>query len=300
MFRSTFIKKISISWLSQHSSNNFTISSKFLFIYIFPSQIPQAFPLFNDHWKSSNTFKIFLSKRSIHYEIYKPKNSQFPYPQPYQLYHFTSISYISFLLSFLFSLSPKFIQFPDTSAPSRGEMFIILFHRPAIYPQNRGRTIPVSSGAKFQNQIDSRSVYNYGGNSSASPGLDFLDRRTDTYTRAHTPTSMIDSLSFAREEITANWGRSIGIDFSARSGARGGVEGTFAPGEVDQMIFRHLARCVYLSSLKRVSSSIRFARIIFTRLPVGLLLAFRAGPRGFRVSWNLEERKFLVWLKEKV
>lgn len=179
-------------------------------------------------------------------------------------------------------------------------MFIILFHRPAIYPQNRGKTIPVSSGAKFQNQIDSRSVYNYEGNSSASPGLDFLDRRTDTYTRAHTPTSMIDSLSFAREEITANWGRSIGIDFSARSGARGGVEGTFAPGEVDQMIFRHLARCVYLSSLKRVSSSIRFARIIFTRLPVGLLLAFRAGPRGFRVSWNLEERKFLVWLKEKV
>lgn len=97
MFRSTFIKKISISWLSQHNSNNFT-SSKFLFIYIFPSQIPQAFPLSNDHWKSSNTFKIFLSKRSIHYEIYKPKNSQFPYPQPYQLYHFTSISYISFLL----------------------------------------------------------------------------------------------------------------------------------------------------------------------------------------------------------
>ena len=93
---------------------------------------------------------------------------------------------------------------------------------------------------------------------------------------------MIDSLSFAGgREITANW--------VSRSIFR------LDPKD-DQMIFRHLARCVYLSSLKRVSSSIRFARIIFTRLPVGplLLLAFQAWRTGsFRVSSNLEERKFL-------
>lgn len=95
---------------------------------------------------------------------------------------------------------------------------------------------------------------------------------------------MIDSLSFAGgREITANW--------VSRSIFR------LDPKD-DQMIFRHLARCVYLSSLKRVSSSIRFARIIFTRLPVGplLLLAFQAWRTGsFRVSSNLEERKF--WLR---
>lgn len=108
---------------SQHNLNN-----SILLIYIY---IPFA-----------NSSKSFLPSPTITknpptLSKYFYQNGQFTKnlqteKSPYlQLYHFTKTSFL-----FPFQLSPKFVQFPITSIPSRGKI-IVLFHR----PQNRGISI---------------------------------------------------------------------------------------------------------------------------------------------------------------
>lgn len=130
-----------------------------------------------------------------------------------------TVSIVSFHFNFLQSStsSRQISFFPQNSFNSlypslheeRGDVSIILFHRFAIYPQNRGGTIPIGPNSP-PNRIDSRSVYNYEGILPRhQPSISAPSITAQTHTHAHTRTS-IDLLSFARGEITASGGRSRG------------------------------------------------------------------------------------------
>lgn len=109
---------------SQHNLNN---SILLIYIYTSLSQIPQ----------NPSYFLLQQSLKILQHSKYFYQNGQFTKnlqteKSPYlQLYHFTKTSFL-----FPFQLSPKFVQFPITSIPSR-EKIIVLFHR----PQNRGISI---------------------------------------------------------------------------------------------------------------------------------------------------------------
>lgn len=99
MFRSTFIKKISISWLSQHNSNNFT-SSKFLFIYIFANS--SSLPTFQRSLKIFQHFQnIFIKTVN---SLRNLQTEKFPISLP------ATVSIVSFHFNFLYFFSP-FLSF---------------------------------------------------------------------------------------------------------------------------------------------------------------------------------------------
>lgn len=108
---------------SQHNLNN---SILLIYIYTSLSQIPQ----------NPSYFLLQQSLKILQHSKYFYQNGQFtknlqteksPYLQSIVSFH---------KLLFPFQLSPKFVQFPITSIPSR-EKIIVLFHR----PQNRGISI---------------------------------------------------------------------------------------------------------------------------------------------------------------
>lgn len=95
MFRSTFIKKISISWLSQHNSNNFT-SSKFLFIYIFANS--SSLPTFQ------RSLKIFQHFQNIFIKtVNSLRNLQ---TEKFPISLSATVSIVSFHFNFLYFFSP--------------------------------------------------------------------------------------------------------------------------------------------------------------------------------------------------